>query len=210
MVLTENTARKTTLRPSKRRSAAGFTLLEILIVLAIIAMVMSLGLPAIERVTYQRVNSTTRKFVGVIRTVRNDALLLGTIYRLGFNLDKNQWWVESQKQLQLLESESDKPRKKKKPDEAEPSNSGGFAFAEKFSKGPTDLPGGVAFGGVLKEGEKITTQGTAYIYFFPNGYNEQAAIYMKKDGAKEDAYSLIVRPAAGKVEIIGSHVDRFE
>jgi len=56
--------------------------------MAIIAMVMSVGLPAIDRVTYQQVNSTTRKMVGLVRSVRNDAVLLNLVYRIAFKIDE--------------------------------------------------------------------------------------------------------------------------
>src|SRR5580700_4277313 len=74
-----------TKRLPSRRQLGGFTLIEILIVLGIISMVMAMGLPAIERVTYQRVNSTTRKFIGLVRTIRNDSILLNLVQRLAID-----------------------------------------------------------------------------------------------------------------------------
>lgn len=212
---TENQAQTTTLKPIRRFTQAlfnqrGFTLIEILIVVAIISMVMAMGLPALQRVTYQRVASTTRKFVGLTRTVRNDAVLLNKVHRLVINLDKNQWWVESQKQFELLASvDPDAPKPKQKigdKDKEPPSN---FTIADKYSKTPTDLPGGVAFGGVLKEGEPFYQKGVAYIHFFPNGYNDQAILYVRKDGAEQDSYSVVIKPTGGKVDIEGGHVGKF-
>jgi general secretion pathway protein H len=212
--LTENPELPTTSKATNFSSAGkpkGFTLVEILIVLAIIAMMVTLGLPAIERVTYQRLNSTTRKFSGLIHTIRNDAILLNNIYRLAIDFDRKAYWVESQREFKLLgqeEVEAQQSRKKKKKEDETPSN---FMFAEKYNTKPTPLPGGIAFTGVLKEREGLIAKGIAYIHFFPNGFNEQAILYLNKEGASASSkgYSVILRPTAGKVEIFAGQVPSF-
>lgn len=196
----ENPIPKTTL--SRNRRSKGFTLIEILIVLTIIGMVLALGLPAIERVTYQQLNSTARKFVGTVRTVRNDAILLGTIYRLVIDFDKNAWWVESQKNFQLLTNAppSKKPGKNDKP---QPSN---FEVVKKYSSKPVVLPSGLMFRSVLKETEGLKKEGQVYIHFFPNGFADASIIYLSKDGNAEAGYSLVIKPTAGQVDIERGYV----
>ena len=176
-------------------------------------MVLALGLPAIERVTYQRVNSQTRKFVGLLRTVRNDSILLNVVHRLAVNLDKNTYWVEGQREFKLLTdpgAEEEAPRKKslKKGDDEEPPSN--FQMAAKFSKEPIPLPGGVAFGGVLKEQEGLRKEGIVYVHFFPNGFAEQSILYLDKEGSDGKGYSLVVRPTGGKVDIFNEHIQSFE
>lgn len=196
--------KKTTLRqtsPSRKswQASLGFTLLEILIVLTIISIVLALAMPAISRVTYQRVNSTTRKFVGMTRTIRNDAILLNNIYRLVFDFENKTYWVESQRQLKLLGEESDYEKKKRKgAKEPPPSN---FAIAQKYSKEPINWPGGVSIDGVMKEGVGVINKGLAYIHFFPNGFNEQAIIYINKEGEKTGGYSLWLHANLGKIDV---------
>lgn len=188
----------------------GFTLIEIMIVLAIIAMIVSLGLPAIERVTYQRINSTTRKFVGMVRTIRNDAILLNNIYRLVIDLEKNTYWVESQRELKMLSEEDslpqDKKKKLKKGEEPPPSN---FIMVEKYSKEPTPLPTGVVIPGVLKERDGLRNQGLAYIHFFPNGFNEAAIVYLTKERSKEVMYSVLIKSSLGQVEVFRERLESF-
>ncbi len=188
---------------------AGFTLIEVLVVLAIISLVLSLGLPAIARITSQQLNSTTRKFVGLIRTVRNDSILLNTVHRLVIDLEHKSWWVEGQRQFQLLEDTPQAPKKKKgsKKEEEPPSN---FTVAEKYAKKPVQLPAGVEFQGVLKEREGLIKSGVAYIHFFPNGFNDQAVLYLNREGDTEGGYSLRIRPTSGKVEILREKVEDFD
>lgn len=198
---------RTTFARNKPSATAGFTLVEILMVLAIIAAVMALGLPALSRVTYQKVNSTTRKFVGVVRTVRNDAVLLTSIYRLAFDLEKRTWWVESQRELRTLDA-PDPDAKRDKDGEAPPSN---FSMVEKYGTKPTPLPSGVAIAGVFKEDEGLIKQGIAYIHFFPNGFNEQAILYIVREGEEVGkGYSVVVRATSGRVEIYPSYVQNLD
>jgi len=185
----------------------GFTLIEILIVLTIITMVLSIGIPAVQNVTYQRVNSSTRRFIGLIRTVRNDAVLLQTIYRLVLDLENKTYWVESQKSFKPISEIVEPDKKRKNKSEPPPSD---FSFAEKYSKKPIEMPQGVVFSGVLKEQEGFRKDGIVYIHFFPNGFTEQSILYLTKDGDKEVAYSLVLRPTSGKVELDRGKVASFE
>lgn len=161
-------------------------------------MVMSLGLPAIERVTYQKLNSTTRKFVGTIRTIRNDAVLLNQVYRFAIDFEKNTWWVESQKRFELIQMTPETASKKKKKDEKVVSN---FESVPKYSSEPLKLPNGLVFQGVLKEQEGYKKDGIAYIHFFPNGFADYSIIYLAKEGDQGAVYSIIIKPVAGKVEL---------
>ena len=183
--------------------------------LAIISMVIAVGLPAIERVTYQRLNSTSRKFVGLIRTIKNDAILLNTVHRLVIDLDHQAWWVEQQNQFQLLSDGQEEPRPTKKKNKGLSSGNDdpapNFTPDDKYSKKPVPLPDGVGFSGVLKEREGLIKQGVAYINFFPNGYSEQAIIYLVKVGSTHfDGYSVKIHAVSNQVDIIRSYVQTFD
>lgn len=187
-----------------------------LIVLAIITMVMSIGLPTLSRITYQRVASTTRKFVGTLRAVRNDAILLNKIHRLAINFEDQTWSVEAQNSLQLLDDPGideveaqrrDRERGRKKGDKP-PRDV--FAPVAKYSKKPNKLPAGVIFDGVFKEKEGLVKTGTVYVFFFPSGYAERAIVYLNKEGSEGGGYSLVLRPATGKVDIFNRKVMNFD
>jgi len=186
----------------------GFTLIEILLVLALIAMVTSVGIPAVGRLTYQRVAGTTRRFVGTLRSVRNDAILLNRIYRLAIDFENQTWWIEKQSKLELLGTES---QGQAAPDPKKPAPSpSGFSIADKYGKKPRELPGGVIFDGVLTERDGLLKSGLAYVHFFPSGYAEQSIVYLNKQGAEGGGYSLYIRPANGKIEVFNRRVLSFE
>lgn len=189
----------------------GFTLIEILLVLGIIAMVASIGIPAVGRLTYQRVAGTTRRFVGTLRSVRNDAILLNKIYRLAINFEDQTWWVENQNQLGILGNESQAGPVAGTEDisKGSPLDSG-FSMDKKYSAKPKELPGGVVFDGVLTERDGFFKSGLAYIHFFPSGYAEQSLVYLNKQGVEGGGYSLYVQPASGKIEVFNRRVINFE
>ncbi|MCB0405716.1 MAG: prepilin-type N-terminal cleavage/methylation domain-containing protein [Bdellovibrionales bacterium] len=187
---------------SRSTSNAGFTLVEILIVIAIIAFILSLGLPAIERVTSYKLNSTARRFVGLLKTVRNDAILLSTIHRLAVNLEDNTYWVEAQKKKALLDQVPEEENSK----EPRPSN---FALADKYASDPIPLPDGVVFDGLFKETEGLRRNGLAYIHFFPNGYAEPSILFLNRASRADNAYALEIVPPLGKVEIFRADVEEY-
>lgn len=189
---------------------AGFTLIEILLVLAIIVLVLSFGMPVVSRITGQNISTSARKITSLIRGVRTDAILLSSIYRIKLDLDKNTYLIQYQKQAGLLDESSllsFKPDPKH-PEDAQ-SQENGFVTADKYFKEPRSLPGGVVFNGVLKEKEGQVRDGIAYIYFFPNGLNEKAILYLNAAGAKEGGYSLYVHPTAGKVDFYKFKMNQF-
>lgn len=187
---------------------SGFTLIEILLVLAIIAMMMAIGLPAIQSVTSQRINSTTRKFTGMVRSVRNDAILLNLIHRLAINFDDQTWWIENQKKFSLLEDPEDKEKKNKKKGAAEEGDSN-FTYTAKYTKEPLKMPAGVVFSGVRTERDGFVNKGIVYVHFYPNGFSDQAILQLNKEGSEMVFYSMILRPTSGRVELVNGKAEGF-
>ena len=170
----------------------GFTLIELLVVIAIVVLVMSLGLPAIQRITYQSLSSTVRKFVGTVRSIRSDAILLNRIFRLCIDMDRNQWWVEEQKEFSVLGATEMQAGALSGTGNATntPSNDANFVLATKYGKDARSLPNRVIFMGVVTERQGMATVGVSYIHFFPNGFNEPAIIQFA-ESRKQLSYSFI-------------------
>jgi hypothetical protein len=174
-------------------------------------MVVGLGLPAISRVTGQRLNSTTRQFSGMVKTLRNDAILLNTVHRIAVDFDAGEYWIEQQQQQgALLEDPLTPPPPKKKPKKGDPPPSTGFTMAEKYGGKKNKFPGGVKILQIVKENEGLRKEGIVYVHFFPNGFNEPALIVLTRASDEDAGYTLLVRPASGNVDILPGVLKSFD
>ena len=72
----------------------GFTLLELLVVMAVLAVMALLVTPSFDALLENAVVRETRRLNGVLRLLRNEAVLRGESYRVVFVLPQSQWRVE--------------------------------------------------------------------------------------------------------------------
>ena len=80
------TLRAITLRS---RSEYGFTLVEMTITVAIIAMMTAVAIPSLSSVTRLELRKQSRKLSGVIRATYDDAALSGDTHRIVFDMVNN-------------------------------------------------------------------------------------------------------------------------
>src|SRR5690349_15636322 len=80
---------------SRLRGAAGFTLIEIGLVLLIIGIVITLVVPHFTDQSRAALVSQTRKLATVFRFLQDEAVLNGRVYRLNFDLDQQRYFVTS-------------------------------------------------------------------------------------------------------------------
>jgi hypothetical protein len=57
------------------------------------------------------------------------------------------------------------------------------------------------------EDPKAITRGEASIYFFPQGHTQLAHIQIEEIEHPENAFTIIIRPLTGRVEIVDGKVD---
>lgn len=82
-------------RQSRQRSPqAGFTLLEIILVLAIFGSIASVILPNIGLTIGSRMSMALREFAGTVRATYDNSILTGRVNRLVINLRTSEYWVE--------------------------------------------------------------------------------------------------------------------
>ena len=73
--------------------AKGYTLIELLVVMVLIGLVFSLAAPRFrDAVLADNLKSTTRKLIGLIDNIRNEAIEQHTDQIIFFNLEKNNYW----------------------------------------------------------------------------------------------------------------------
>ena len=183
------------------RNSRGFTLIELIVVVAVMAVITTAVVTGVGNVRGASVQSETGKIGVAVRYLYNLSVLSGKVHRLVFDLDKRMYWGEEQTsddpcQQFLLPGEGDeeaakKPKKKarkgSKAEEEPPKLDGGFTETKSKLLAKYTMDAGISIAGVMTSHQnEPLKKGTAYLYFFPNGTTENALIWVKGDGAAED------------------------
>ncbi|MDH5510670.1 MAG: prepilin-type N-terminal cleavage/methylation domain-containing protein [Nitrospinota bacterium] len=154
---------------------AGFTLVEIIVVILIIGVMAALLIPRLPDVGGWRLKSAVRKLSRSISVVYDKAATSKLVYRMTFDLEEGRYFVS------LLNTD------------------GEFEKREVQFAGEGRLPDGLAFLSVQVPGREKVDRGLAHIHFFPTGFVEFSAIHIiDKD---EAVMTLLVHPLTGRVKI---------
>lgn len=194
-----------------------FTLIELLIVLAIIGLVMLLGYPQLKRIYRSSLKSAAAQMAGMIRYGYDISVIKGRIHRIVFDFDKAVYRLEvsNTDELVSLEEETSQTEAKKQEQKKEeglskeePQKAPAFSPAEGETGKDKSLPSGVTFDSVENVStKKKTTSDLAYLYFFPSGMTEEVIIRLSGEKSNTGFYSLRVNPANAKVVIEGRYLE---
>lgn len=206
---------RTRMRPGRAAAARGFTLIEMLVVLAIVVMIIGLALSSIGDTGTTKLRVQSNRLAAALRHTYSRSVAHGLYMRMVFDLDANAYWVEASDQPIFLpavkRNEGDDPDAPTKEEEEQAkiderrSKNDTPHFRLPRAKFQTDgvipkvtLERGVELHGVLTSGqEEEFFNGKAYVHFFPNGWVEPAIIHIS-DG-EEAFFTLVVDPLTGKV-----------
>lgn len=199
----------------QRETENGFSLIELLVVVALMALIGAMAVPSISSVFKLSLGSTTRDIATTVRYAYNAAMMTKKVHRLVFDLKKHQYWVEVGPQNLLMDTEETKARRERarrfgsKRDEDQEAATSEFSLASYVTRKKTDLPRGVEFEDVTTEQSKdpITT-GLAYTHFFPHGIIEQTVIHLK-DTSNHKA-TLVIAPIVGRTKVLERYVPSKE
>ena len=193
-----------TLRRRMRTKSSGFTLLELMIVVAILGLVGLVIIPNIGSTFRFSVQSSAREIATLIKDTSNSAQITGKVHRLVYDLKEQKYWVESTSEMTLLKSEESMAVEKE-----EAKKNGGFHQESSLTKNKKTLPIGVKFKDIYTEqSEEPITEGLAYTHIFPQGLSEKSLIHLT-DNSKNDV-SLIVTNLLGRCTIEGRYMEYKE
>lgn len=220
-------ARGLAARLRARRTSRGVTLVEMLVVLAIVALLVSGVVMGSGQLGSAKLRKSATTLAGAIRVAFTRASVMSRSVRLVFDFDQKQFWLEEADQPMLVQSkdttgtggaeavtqheqqavaESDriikgvtasKPRFHKV-------TMGLLAREEEKSPDARELPGGIEFRSFqTPHDDEARTSGRAYLYFWPGGLTERASIVLRKGKSTEDtdALTLVVSPLTGTVNV---------
>jgi prepilin-type N-terminal cleavage/methylation domain-containing protein len=166
-----------------RSDAAGFTLLELTLVLVILAIMLTVIVPRLRNTDRARLESQVRKLAVMARFLRHEAILNGRTYRLNYSVDEASYWVTS------ADGDDD---------------SGTFVAEEGMLARPVVLPEPVAFADlVLPDTFGQIQEGAGFTDFYPDGYVDCTLLHV---GNGQDVYSIYIDSMTGHVSVaVGYH-----
>jgi general secretion pathway protein H len=187
----------------------GFTLLEVMIVLALVSAIVVLGIPRIKG-PENNVKSILRHLTVLSREIRNESRAKNKTHRLVFNLEegKQSYWVEATEGM-VLTPEKQEDSKKNEQEKSESAAANSFSKSEKFFKGVKKIPDGVLIHAVETTWEaEPVKQGKAYVYYSPQGMVDKAVVVFKssKTIPRENFWSLVTNPLTGQMGVFEKEV----
>lgn len=198
---------------STRNPSAGFTLLEILIVIALMALVMSFAIPQFGAAVKINLSNGSRELANIIRATHDEAVLKGQVHRLAIDIDKNEYWVEAGDRKFLMRSadqeEEERRLDERRSEEEKEQKKPPFALAQGVTRKKKALPTGVSFSDVLNSrSQEPVKGGVVYAHFFPHGFVEKLIVHLKDNYNREN--TLIVNSVTGKSKLYERYVKEAE
>lgn len=203
---------------STRAGSRGFTLIELGITIAILALVAMIVVPSVEAAFGVKTREEAGALAGAIRAMYAESALSGRTCRLVFDLENGAYWPECaegriavagrEESIRGARVEDDEEFNGTEEQEAahrEVEAKRAFAAFESGLAPKRQLPESVFLDTVWTQHQSEPyTGGTAYLYFWPNGQTERAYIYVADD---EDTFTLIVNPMTGRSRVEPERID---
>jgi general secretion pathway protein H len=158
----------------RHRADAGFTLLELAVVLFIIGVFSALVVPLFGGLGRDELKTTARRLAGTTKYLYNESALSGRPYRLVFDLDAGSFGgrrLETSGELVGLSG----------------------------SGGEHTLPNDVRFRDVVVAGRGMTSSGTTYAAILPVGWIDETVIHLEDSGGHVLTVRLL--PLTGTSEV---------
>lgn len=164
-----------------RLNSRGFTLIELIVVMALIALTVSFAVPQIADFLYaDQLKATVRKLVGLIHQSSRLAQREQTAYLLTYSETERLFVVES-------ERKAEKTQGRTEPTKLSLHLNDSVQVGDFWSW----------YGGQRSGADRV-------VRFSKEGYVEPTILYLRKDDGRE--MSVVLSPFLGKVQIIDSHV----
>jgi len=158
----------------------GFTFLELTVVILLIGLMVGLATPRIrDTLLTDHLKGTARTIVGLVKSLREEAIREQKTYALHFDFEANRFWVESSS---MNEEEQAQAREK-----------------------ATQLPQGVRVEDIWfrTRGKKMT--GETEIRFDRKGYVPHSVIHLGSEDGRE--FTIELSPFLGRVRVVDKYVE---
>jgi len=182
----------------RKMNRAAFTLLETLLVIALIGLITTTVIPNIQSVFRVSVQASVRRFSSLIRYTYDQAILTGKVHRIVLDLKQQKWSLEiggsstlPADQLKSQITGSDEPKAPV------------AQFDKVNNKDTQRIPKGVVISRASSwrlGKDKYIEDGQLAIYAFPSGLMDEATIVLK-EATSTQSFKVTTRPLTGRVDV---------
>jgi len=192
------------------KNKAGMTLIEVLIVVAMIGLLFTLAVPTVSNIFGLSQKSAIRDLATKAREAFHSTVISGSIHRIVYDITNSQFWVERGPQKVLLDSDESREKDEQNRsffDEEKEDNS--FSMAKRITSKKISLPSGVIFQDIItQQNIDPVTEGVVYTHFFPHGIIEQTLIHILDSNGR--VASLVIEPIAGYTRLYQKLITKEE
>lgn len=190
----------------------GFTLVELLIVVSLVALLAGLAAPAVGSITGANAKKAAGELAGAMRYLFDTAALRHVTCRMAIDLDARAWWAEcapAAAGISRTPEEDDRELERRFSGEKNAelrrllARTEFGSFRDRLVE-KRELPGKTAFGKVRVEGRREAETGTVYVHFFPGGQAQRAFLPLA-DG--NNRYTVVVEPFTGRARVVVGDVE---
>lgn len=207
-------SRKTGPIPPGAVREQGFTLIEIMMVLLLIAMVFTLVIPQFQSRTHADLKRSAMRLAATIEHTFHQSAFRRETLRLHYDLEGSRYWLDrfvdpaANKDLFALSAggpsgKDDFDRAPEGDEAVKNPAKPHYVVDRKILAEPVTLPEGVFITSVSTQYIEEATEGEAFTHFFPDGYAEPTVLYLADTGGGE--YTLYVSPISGRVKVLPGH-----
>jgi general secretion pathway protein H len=197
----------------RRRHERGFTLVELMVVVGVIAVMAAAAAPALGSISGANARKAAGELAGAMRYLFDTAALRHVTCRMALDLEHRSWWAECAPGAAGIArdpaGDEDAELEERFPDEKSAearrlrARTSFERFEDRLAPG-RELPGATRFGEVHVEGRRGTSSGKAYVYFFPGGQAQRAVVPVQ-DG--KNLYTIVVEPFTGRARVVVGAVE---
>jgi general secretion pathway protein H len=197
---------------AREGTARGFTLIELVIVISLIALLAGLAAPAIGSVTGANAKKAAGELAGAMRYLYDTAALRHATCRMALDLDTRAWWAEcAPGDVAITRGPEEDDRELARRFSGEKNaelrrllaKTEFGAFKDRLVD-RRELPGRTAFGKIRVEGRRDAEGGTVYVHFFPGGQAQRAFVQVV-DG--NNRFTIVVEPFTGRARVVVGDVE---
>ncbi|HEX9242018.1 MAG TPA: type II secretion system protein [Anaeromyxobacter sp.] len=196
-----------------RRRERGFTLIELVVVVGVIALLALAAAPALGTLTGANARESAGRLAGGMRFLFDTAALRHATCRMALDPAARAWWAEcapgGAAMLSANARSDEEDLARRFPDDKDDqirqllAKTTFGAFSDRLVE-RRELPGRAAFGKLRVEGAADSEGGVTYVYFFPGGQAQRAFVPIV-DGS--NVFTVVVEPFTGRAKVVPGAVE---